>query len=79
MQLQLKPVFGVGVEVVYRLLETIEIIGVLMTRGSHVIIKQSSPATNLTVVIKCVGTSQSGEWMFVQMEVDISHLILHTL
>ena len=77
MQLQLEPVFGVGVEVVYRLLETTE---VMMTRRFHVIIKPSSPVTSLTAVMKCVGTSHHGEWMFVEMEATISFLmVFHTL
>ena len=61
---QLNNVFVVGVEVVCLFFETTE---VLMIIESHAIIKPSSPATSLTVIHKCVGTSQSGGWMFVEM------------
>ena len=57
-------VFRVGVGVVYLLFKTTE---VLMITESHNIIKPSYPATSLSAIIKCVETSQSGGWMFVQM------------
>ena len=58
---QLKVVFKGGVEVVCLFFKpTPEI---LIEIESNVIIKPSSQATSSTVVIKCVGTSQSGGWM----------------
>ena len=69
-QFQLKTVFSLEMKLVYQVSKTTEVME-LRTTESNCTIKQSLPVTSLSV-IKCVGTSQNGEWMYTLEVVVIS-------